>query len=96
VLHNTPAPRLELAELTLEGIDVDAGTAKLDLTVELREGPDGIRGAFEYHTDLFEAATMQRLAGQLVTLLAAAPAQPHRRLSELELSPAPGHGRQPG
>jgi natural product biosynthesis luciferase-like monooxygenase protein len=96
VLHNTPAPRLELAELTLEGIDVDAGTAKLDLTVELREGPDGIRGAFEYHTDLFEAATMQRLAGQLVTLLAAAPAQPHRRLSELELPPAPGHGRQPG
>jgi hypothetical protein len=93
VLHNTPAPRLELPELTLEGIDVDPGTAKLDLTVELREGPDGIRGAFEYHTDLFEAATMQRLAGQLVALLTTAAAQPDRHLSELELVPAPGHGR---
>jgi natural product biosynthesis luciferase-like monooxygenase protein len=93
VLHNTPVPRLELEELTLEGIDVDAGTAKLDLTVELREGPDGIRGAFEYHTDLFEAATMQRLAGQLVAVLDAATAEPHRRLSELELPPAPGRSR---
>jgi hypothetical protein len=92
VLHNTPAPRLELAELTLEGIDVDAGTAKLDLTVELREGTGdaaGIHGAFEYHADLFEPATVQRLAGQLVALLAAAAARPHRRLSELELPSTP-------
>ena len=37
VLHNTPTPRLELGELTLEGLEIDPGTAKLDLTVELRE-----------------------------------------------------------
>jgi non-ribosomal peptide synthetase component F len=87
VLHNTPAPRRQLDELTLELVEFDPGTAKLDLTVELREGPDGIRGALEYHTDLFEAATVARLARQLVSLLAAATAQPHRRLSELALDP---------
>ena len=83
VLHNTPVPKLALGGLTLEGLDVDPGTAKLDLTVELREGADGIRGTFEYRTDLFEEATIARLARNLVTLLAAATADPHRRLSEL-------------
>jgi natural product biosynthesis luciferase-like monooxygenase protein len=95
VLHNTPTPRLELGGLSLELLEIDPGTAKLDLTVELREGPDGIRGAFEYHTDLFAEATVARLVGQLVTLLAAATAEPHRRLSELALDPAPAAPPRP-
>jgi natural product biosynthesis luciferase-like monooxygenase protein len=85
VLHNTPVPRLELGELTLEGLELDPGTAKLDLTAELREGPDGIRGGLEYHVDLFDRPTVARLAGQLVGLLASAAADPHRRLTELSL-----------
>ncbi|MGH3682950.1 MAG: condensation domain-containing protein, partial [Natronosporangium sp.] len=92
VLHNTPVPRLELGELTLEGLPVDPGTAKLDLTLELREEPGasgGIHGAFEYHTELFEEPTVARLAGQLVGLLAGAATDPDRRLSELELQPPP-------
>jgi non-ribosomal peptide synthetase component F len=88
VLHNTPTPRLELGELTLEGLDVDPGTAKLDLTIELREGPDGIRGFIEYNEDLFDQPTAARLAGQLATLLTDAVTAPHRRLSELALEPA--------
>jgi natural product biosynthesis luciferase-like monooxygenase protein len=83
VLHNTPAARQELGGLSLEALDFDPGTAKLDLTVELREGPDGIRGFFEYHTDLFEEPTVARLVRQLAALLADAAAHPHSRLSEL-------------
>jgi non-ribosomal peptide synthetase component F len=93
VLHNTPAPRVELGGLRMETLEVDPGTAKLDLTVELREGPDGIRGAFEYHTDLFERATVAGLVEQLVSLLAAATAGPRRRLSELPLSGTPAPSR---
>jgi natural product biosynthesis luciferase-like monooxygenase protein len=85
VLHNTPTPRAELGGLNLEMLDVDAGTAKLDLTVEFREGPEGLRGTFEYHADLFKAATVAGLADQLGALLAAATAEPAHRLSELEL-----------
>jgi hypothetical protein len=92
VLHNTPTPRIELGDLTLEWLDVDPGTAKLDLTVELREDPNpdeaGIRGAIEYHTDLFEESTVAQLAQQYVELLAGAAANPQRRLSELALGPA--------
>jgi natural product biosynthesis luciferase-like monooxygenase protein len=86
VLHNTPAPRLALAGLAMEGLDVDPGTSKLDLTVELREGPDGIRGGFEYDPDLFDQPTVAGLVQDLVTLLADAVAGPDRRLSELALA----------
>lgn len=86
VLHNTPNPRLELSGLTLDGMDVDPGTSKLDLTVELREGEDGIRGGFEYDTDLFDESTVAGWVADLVTLLADATSDPHRRLSVLALA----------
>ena len=96
VLHNTPTPRLELGGLTLEGLDVDPGTSKLDLTVELREGTGGsagITGGFEYDTDLFDEPTVAALVADLVALLGDATADPHRRLSQLALAaggrPAP-------
>ncbi|HEY0640601.1 MAG TPA: MupA/Atu3671 family FMN-dependent luciferase-like monooxygenase [Pseudonocardiaceae bacterium] len=88
ILHNTPMPRLELAGLTLEGLDIDPGVAKLDLNMELREEPDGVRGFLEYNADLFDRSTVQRLADQLATLLADAVRAPDRRLSELALEPA--------
>ena len=88
VLHNTPAPRVRLGELTLEGMDVDSGTAKLDLVLELREEPDGITGAWEYNTDLFDAETPAQLTRHLVRLLTAATADPGRRVSELDLTSA--------
>jgi non-ribosomal peptide synthetase component F len=94
VLHNTPSPRLELGGLTLEGLEIDPGTSKLDLTVELREGPDGIRGGFEYDTDLFDGPTIATLARHLVMLLADGVAAPHRRLSELAVSDRPAPARR--
>ncbi len=50
----------------------------------MEEG-DGLLLSFEYATDLFEAATIERLAGHFQTLLAGAVAAPGRRLSELPL-----------
>lgn len=85
VLHNTPSPSVDLGGLRLEGLDIDPGVAKLDLLLELREGPDGIAGAWEYNTALFEPATIARLTTHLVALLSDAVARPERRLSQLSL-----------
>ncbi|HET8640579.1 MAG TPA: amino acid adenylation domain-containing protein, partial [Pseudonocardiaceae bacterium] len=83
VLHNTPSPRVRLGELTLEAIDIDSGTAKLDLVLELREEDGAIAGAWEYNTGLFDAETIRRLTGHLLALLTAATASPDRTLSSL-------------
>ncbi|WP_121401113.1 non-ribosomal peptide synthetase [Micromonospora sp. M71_S20] len=66
-------------------------TAKFDLTMFFRGeyaadgSPTGIRCAFEYALDLFDASTVQALAGRLTRLLSQAADDPDRRISELEL-----------
>ncbi len=85
VLQNAPMPELQLGDLSIQGMAIESGTAQFDLTMSLVENDDGLRGALEYNTDLFEAETAARLVGYFQTLLAGAAAAPGRRLSELPL-----------
>ena len=81
-------PEVELAPgLRLLLREAGNGTAKVDLSLFLEERPGdlGIGGRLEYATDLFDAATVQRIEGFLLTLLDGALANPGRRLSELPL-----------
>lgn len=84
-LHNAPRRPLELTGLTWSPLEVESGTARFDLVLDLCEDSDGVRGVFEYNTDLFEAATIARLAGHFQTLLEGVVADPDRRLSRLPL-----------
>ncbi|MFL6196133.1 MAG: amino acid adenylation domain-containing protein [Thermoanaerobaculia bacterium] len=83
VLQNAPAGSLEIEGLRLRPVSVDAAAAKLDLTLILEERGGGLAGAVEYATELFDAATIDRLAGRFERLLAAALAAPERRAAEL-------------
>ncbi|HEY2739332.1 MAG TPA: amino acid adenylation domain-containing protein, partial [Thermoanaerobaculia bacterium] len=74
---------LELPGLKVLPVAVETGTAKFDLTVEI--SGDSFAGSIEYRSDLFDAATIDRLASHFVTLLTGAVAAPERRLSELPL-----------
>ncbi|WP_420895036.1 non-ribosomal peptide synthetase, partial [Sorangium cellulosum] len=60
-------------------------TAKFELTLALQETEEGLRGMLEYNTDLFDAATIERMAGHYQTLLESLVAEPSRRVSELPL-----------
>ncbi|HEX2189199.1 MAG TPA: amino acid adenylation domain-containing protein [Longimicrobiaceae bacterium] len=78
VLQNAPSA----APLLLPGIEVRAqdgaerATAKFDLTLEVAPDGDGLRASLEYATDLFDAATAERMARHLATLLDAVLAEP--------------------
>jgi len=89
VLQNAPPARAELSRLTLRSPDFDPGTSKLDLMLDLTELEGGLRGAFEYNTDLFEPATIERLADRFSDVLEAFAAAPGRRLSEISVLPEP-------
>ncbi|MES1241581.1 MAG: non-ribosomal peptide synthase/polyketide synthase [Acidobacteriota bacterium] len=84
-LQNLLSGELRLPGLTLSPLDLDSGTAKVDLLLALAETEDGLAGGWEYSTDLFEAATIERMTGHLATLLAAAADDPELRLSDLPL-----------
>ena len=62
-----------------------SGAAPFDLQVYLFESPDRVDLGWEYATDLFEEATIERLAGHYRNLLAGAASRPEMRLSELPL-----------
>src|SRR5205807_2636549 len=87
-LNETP-PAPTVAGVTWSvGPMVDNGTSKFDLTLFLDDSPSSRHGTFEYSTDLFEPATVARMAGHLRTLLEGIAADPDRRLSALPLLPA--------
>jgi amino acid adenylation domain-containing protein len=88
VLLHWPEAAVELPGLRLQPWDADLGTAKFDLTLSLLLGGaagGGLRGTVEYSTDLFDAATVDRLTRHLGALLESAAAQPGRPLGALAL-----------
>ena len=77
-----------LPGLSVNFLDVDPGIARFDLMLELTDADERLGGWLEYSTDLFEAATMARMAEHLRTLLEAIVANPEERISRLPLLPA--------
>ncbi|HEV2756650.1 MAG TPA: amino acid adenylation domain-containing protein, partial [Actinomycetota bacterium] len=81
-----------LGDAALDAFALDTTTAKFDLTLGMVEDDAGAAGVVEYNLDLFEPATIERMAGHLTNLLEAVAATPETSLSELELlSPAERH-----
>ena len=68
-LQNAPRGALELPGLTISEFGVGSGTAKFDLTLSVTEGSEGLRAAFRYNTDLFDATTIERMRGHFLALL---------------------------
>jgi amino acid adenylation domain-containing protein len=85
VLQNAPGDAPEFHGLTAEPMDIDTGTAKFDLSLSLTEIAGGIRGIWEYNTDLFNETTIDRMIGHFQILLEGVVADPDRRLSEFPL-----------
>ncbi len=63
--------------------EITTGTAKFDATVLLRHTPDGLQGGFEYCTDLYEQATIERAIAYFRAILDAVSRRPEARVSEI-------------
>ncbi|MDT0454754.1 non-ribosomal peptide synthase/polyketide synthase [Streptomyces sp. DSM 41527] len=85
LLHPAPPAAPGLRDLTAEAVTVPRHAATFDLSVEFVPDGDELTGLLEYRTDLFDAATAERMAGQLVLLLDGIAAEPDRPLGELSL-----------
>ena len=77
-----PLPELDPA-WRLTQMDVDTGASKYDLSLELDDRSEEVLARFHYSTDLFDPATMVRMAAHWQNLLAATVANPDQRISDL-------------
>jgi amino acid adenylation domain-containing protein len=84
-LHNAQETGGGLAGLSVQGLGAELDVAKFDLALGLAVAPDGLRGGLTYSTDLWEAATMQRLLGHFGRVLEQAAADPDVRISQVTL-----------
>lgn len=84
-LDNRGHGATEVAGLQLQPIKTESGTAKFDLTLAMEDAGSLIAGRLEYSVDLFEEATIVRMARHFENVLEGIVADPERRLSELPL-----------
>ena len=65
--------------------EVSTIASMFDLSLFMWDGPNGVRGVFEYNTDLFDAATIEAMKDHFITLCAAAVADPGCAVARLPL-----------
>lgn len=83
--HNAPRSTLTLPNLQVERVPIESDTAKFDLSLAMVDTDDGIRATFNYNVDLFNAETIQRMAGHFATLLEGMVHNPQQRIHALPL-----------
>ncbi len=82
--------------MTAEPLDVDTGTAKFDLVVDVRRAGARFELALGYNTDLFAAATIDRWISSYRVLLTALVEQPGERASDYPAMTAAEYGEVVG
>ncbi|WP_241526813.1 non-ribosomal peptide synthetase, partial [Pseudomonas sp. BIOMIG1BDMA] len=75
----------QLPGLRVEGLEWDSHTAHFDLSLDTSESAEGIWASLTYATDLFDTATVQRLARDWQAVLQALASAPASQVGELEL-----------
>ncbi|MDB5099423.1 MAG: Malonyl CoA-acyl carrier protein transacylase, partial [Cyanobacteria bacterium RYN_339] len=84
-LQGASSPGWAAGGLTATTLELGSETAKFDLGLDLTPGDDGLVGRLDYNRDLFDHATIVRLAGHFSTLLEAIAAAPDTSVAELPL-----------
>ena len=74
-----------LSGLSMSPLDVETQTAKFDLLLTMVESNEGLAGSLNYNSDLFDAATITRMAKHFERLLEAAVSNPDEEVSRLSL-----------
>lgn len=84
-LQEDPLQDLALTNLDVSVLEIESETARFDLTLSLLDTDQGLRGAVEYNTDLFDAATIQRMLKHYEILLESVVADAQQTIAQLPL-----------
>ncbi len=92
-LQNMPETAFDIAGLKIVPELMETETAKFDLDLEISEGRYGLEVQFIYNTDLFDQATIVRMAEHYRALLENITMTPNQLLSELKFLTEPEYTR---
>jgi len=84
--HNMPEiPEFKLGEIVLKNEPAIVKTVKFELTLSVTQGKEGMRGGFEYCTDLFEESTIERMISHYCRILEVVCDKPQIPVSQIEI-----------
>lgn len=75
---------MELSDVSFDFMPVHGQSSKFDLSLDLRECSEGIKGFVEYSTDIFEESTIQRFVRHFVNILNCFVSNPSERITDFE------------
>ncbi len=84
-LQSAPTAALDFVGLNLKFSEVENKTSKFDLTLSIENTEQGLKGSFEYNTDLFDSATITRMLAYFQTLLEGIAIAPEQQIAALPL-----------
>lgn len=84
-LSSGAAVQLDLADIQVEQLRIEADSAKFDLSLDVAVRPDGVHCELEYSLDLFLPATAIRMAAHYQQLLSALLDSPESRVWQLPM-----------
>ena len=87
VLQNAPRAEFKLQGLTLTRMWTETKTSKFDLTLYATESAGNLKLAFEYNTDLFDEARIDRMLEHFRILLEGVVRKPETRIGALRILP---------
>ncbi|HEY0607136.1 MAG TPA: amino acid adenylation domain-containing protein [Herpetosiphonaceae bacterium] len=90
-LQNTPMQDLDLPDLRLRPVDLEATTTKTDLMLEIVPIGETLTGVVGYNTDLFDRDTIERMMTHYRTLLESIVANPDLPITHAPLLTEPEH-----
>ncbi len=85
VFENVSRHTLNLSGLMMNPLEADNRAAMFDLSLYIYEEKEGMQCVLEYNTDLFEAATIERMIGHMQTLLTDIADKPDTPISQLSI-----------
>ena len=83
-VRSTAGPQLTLPGIASRPVEVDAGSSKFDLALDVCTHPQAGRSFFEYNTALFDVATVERICAEFILLANELTASRETPITELE------------
>ena len=84
-MQNATSPFTGIPGLSVEPIEMESTRSPFELSLFLREREGKFIGFFEYSTDIFERATIERMAGHFQTLLESIVADPGQCIATMPM-----------
>jgi acyl carrier protein len=84
VLEGKPETSTPLPGLSVEQLEIDNGSAQIDLTLRMRETPEGLLSLIRYNSDVYGVARITRLLRLMEAVLQKVVAEPESRVEEIK------------